>query len=177
MTYARQYSVQEVEDILEKSEKRKSPISKVKGHAIKMHRDRDNENLKIVGKKRKNLPRDSAFMNTKKNPHKKQKTKHYSDQAWAVTQALNSPTGQTELKALDKREENKEPIDRKEDRRVIKNTPVGFPKGIPAKQRVSKKISNSKNRSLFKEDIKDVTVVIERIPGGKKPHVQTAYPN
>ena len=144
MPYARDYTVREVQNMLNNSEGTASPVTGAAGHAIATHRDRVN-----VGN-RPHLARDSAYL------------PRYADQAWAVTQALNSPAGQAQLAALDAGEEN---------RIVIGNAPSQFPM-IQAAHRVSHNGAVGANQL-----INNATVVVDRNPlDPNTPHIQTAYP-
>ncbi len=142
MPLAREYTVHEVRNILQASEGTASPVTGQPGHAILTHLNRVN-----VGS-RPHLATDTAYI------------AHHADQAWAVTQALNSPEGQRELAALDAGS----------NRRKI-NAPTVFPM-IQAAHRVSHNEVVQPNQL-----INAATVVVDRDPlNPNTPHIQTAYP-
>ncbi len=149
MPYARNYTVMEVRTILANCEGVASAVTGAPAHSIALHRDR------AAVTNRPWLANDSAFQ------ARPAVAPPFTDQAFAVCNALNSPAGQAQLGQLDLGAAV----------RVTINVPVTFPI-MPVQHRVSHWGVAAANQATL-----NMTVVVDVDPANANtPHVQTAYP-
>jgi hypothetical protein len=165
--YNRQYTRNEVHDILCDSERRYRPgvpLDKAhQGHAISQHGDSRAD----VFDRREDVVNDGRFISRK-------------DLVLAVTEALNTPSGQTELAKLATEQTVKIDADLVVYAGKIKAEVVGNPWAkVPKSVSKLKRLPAEGPQHFQQLDVKGVTVIVDRLVPPNAAcgiHIQTAFP-
>ena len=167
MPYNRQYTRTEVHDILCDSERRfrpGMPLDKAnRGHAIGQHGDSRSD----VFDRRDDVVTDGRFMSRK-------------DLVLAVTEALNSPSGQAELAKLVNEQSVKIEAALVVNGGKIKAEVVGNPWAkVPKSVSKLKRVPAEGPQNFQQLDVKGVIVIVDRLLPPNVDfgiHIQTAFP-